>query len=104
MRAHRFAHERPDGGRMRPAAHGDKTDLAPDFRLGQRARDAVLPGVEAIARHESETEAGPHHCKNPIVAFTAIHALHFRALLRKDIAGKLAIFAIDAVEVALAVE
>src|SRR5215813_2965728 len=104
LRAHGFAHERADRRRMRTSAHGHQVHLAPELRLDQWPHHDIRALRNGILRHEGEAEAGRDHGKNPIVAVAAIHAFDLRAALGKNIARNVDLLAVDAVEVALAVE
>src|SRR3954471_16701674 len=69
--AHRFLHQRTDAGRVRPSAHRDEGDLAPDFRLDQRAADDA-PMIDAESGHERVAEAGGRHREDPVVALALV--------------------------------
>ena len=89
---------------MRTSAHGHQAHLAPKFGLDQWPHHDIRALRDGILRHEGKAEAGCDHGKNPIVAVATIHPFDLRAALGKNIARKVHLLAIDAVEVTLAVQ
>ncbi|MGA7486848.1 MAG: hypothetical protein WBW74_07910 [Xanthobacteraceae bacterium] len=55
-------------------------------------------------RHESESQAGCDHGEDPVIAVAAIDSFDLRAVAGKNVARQIDLLAVDAVEVALAVE
>src|SRR3954471_7504525 len=101
--AHRFLHQRADAGRVRPTAHRDEGNLAPDFRLDQRPADHARM-IDAQLGHERVAEAGRGHRENPVVALALVDGWPGDALRVEDRVRGGAELAIDAPEIVLAVE
>jgi len=85
---------------MRPTSDRHEIHFTPIFWLDERPCDNVTTRY-AVLWHESEAEARRDHCKNPVIAFTAVDHVPCRATVEKAAAVE---FAVDAAEVGLALE
>jgi hypothetical protein len=91
------------GGRVRPPAHRDQVDVADELGLDQR------PGDEARHRHRElgdhgEAQARQRHALDPVVALGDIGAADGHPLALADLADVVPVFAVDAAEIAVALE
>src|SRR5262252_387839 len=102
-RLHCNLNQGADSRRMRPAPHRDQADLAPELRLDQwNGNDGRMQC--RVPRHEGVSQPRCRHRKHPVVTIAAVDGFSLDPELVEHLVSQYAEFAIDALEVRLAVE